>query len=46
MTWTSSNPDIATVAEDGTVTAVAPGRTTVTAKLGDETFSCAVRCVW
>lgn len=46
VTWASSNPDIATVAEDGTVTAVAPGRATVTAKLGEETFSCAVRCVW
>ena len=33
-------------APDGTVTAVAPGRATVSAKIGEQTFNCAVRCVW
>ena len=46
VTWTSSDDAIAKVAADGTVTAVAPGRATVTAKLGEQTFNCAVRCVW
>lgn len=46
VTWTSSDDTIAKVAADGTVTAVAPGRATVTAKLGEQTFNCAVRCVW
>lgn len=46
VTWTSGNPDIATVSAEGLVTAVAPGRTTVTAKVGDQTFSCAVRCIF
>ena len=31
---------------DGTVTAVAPGRATVTATVGDQTLNCAVRCIW
>ena len=29
VAWTSEKPEIATVAEDGTITAVAPGRTTI-----------------
>lgn len=33
-TWESSDPAVATVAEDGTVTAVAAGSATVTAKSG------------
>lgn len=42
--WTSSNPDVATVAEDGTVTAIAPGNTTITATSneGGKTASCEV----
>lgn len=42
--WTSSNPDVATVAEDGTVTAIAPGNTTITATTNDggKTASCEV----
>ena len=32
ITWTSSNTDVATVAEDGTVTAVAAGTATITVK--------------
>ena len=31
--WTTSNPEIATVGNDGTVTAVAVGKTTITAKV-------------
>ncbi|MFK2825559.1 S-layer homology domain-containing protein [Bacillus sp. B190/17] len=30
LQWTSSNPDVATVAQDGTVTAVSEGTTTIT----------------
>lgn len=37
---------MATVDDQGNVTAVAPGRTTVTATVGDQTFNCAVRCIW
>ena len=44
--WTSSDTKIATVTADGTITAVAPGRATVTAKVGDQTLNCAVRCIW
>ncbi|MDE7153706.1 MAG: Ig-like domain-containing protein [Muribaculaceae bacterium] len=32
VTWTSSNPDVATVDAEGNVTAVAPGKATITAK--------------
>ena len=46
VTWTSSDTKIATVTADGTITAVAPGRATVTAKVGDQTLNCAVRCIW
>ena len=45
-TWTRSDTKIATVTADGTITAVAPGRATVTAKVGDQTLNCAVRCIW
>ena len=45
-TWSSSDTSVAKVADDGTVTAVAPGRATVTATLGEQTFNCAVRCIW
>ena len=31
--WTTSNPEVATVGNDGTVTAVAVGKTTITAKV-------------
>ena len=34
VTWTSSNPDVATVASDGTVTLVAAGTTIITASFG------------
>ena len=34
VTWSSSNTSVATVASDGTVTGVAPGTATITAKCG------------
>jgi hypothetical protein len=42
VTWTSSNPEVATVAADGTVTGVAEGEATITAAVGDVSASCAV----
>ena len=45
-TFTSSNPAVATVAEDGTVTAVAPGTSQITVTAGDHTATCVVRCRW
>ena len=47
-TWTSSDESVATVSDNGTVTAVAPGTATVTvtdSKSG-QTASCTVRCNW
>lgn len=43
--WSSSDPNIATVDENGTVTAVSPGTVTVTVKVlkNNETASCNVR---
>lgn len=50
VTYTTADETIAAVGEDGTVTAVAPGTTTVTMTLteGGETFSfdCIIRCSW
>lgn len=40
-TWSSSNAEVATVA-NGTVTAVAPGEATITAKLGELSAACKV----
>jgi uncharacterized protein YjdB len=34
-TWTSSNPKVATVSDDGVVTSVAPGTATILTKVGD-----------
>ena len=49
-TYTSADPAIATVDENGLVTAVAPGTTTVSVQVeGNGTtydFSCIVRCNW
>ena len=42
VAYTSSNEAVATVAEDGTVTAVADGEAEITATLGDYTASCKV----
>ena len=44
VTWSSSNEATATVGEDGTVTYVAPGSTTITATAGDQTVTCKVYC--
>ena len=42
VTWSSSNPAVATVDQDGNVTAVATGDAVITAKVGDKTVSCNV----
>jgi len=42
VVWTSSNEAVATVAQDGTVTAIAPGEATIVATCGDKTASCKV----
>lgn len=44
VTWSSSNPDVASVAENGTVTYVAAGSATITAAAGDLTAVCKVYC--
>ena len=41
--WTSSNTDVATVDNNGKVTAVAEGKATITAKLGTKTTSAEVQ---
>lgn len=46
VTWTSEHPHIATVDEQGNVTAVKAGTTSVTAKYGDQEVQCMVRCIW
>ena len=42
VTWTSSNPEVATVSEVGKVTAVAAGTATITAKAKEKTAVCVV----
>ena len=42
VTWTSSNPAVATVDETGKVHAVAEGTATITAQAGDKTATCVV----
>ena len=42
VTWTSSNPAVATVDETGKVHAVAAGEATITAQAGDKTAECKV----
>lgn len=37
ITWSSSATNVATVSSDGTVTAIAPGKTTIMAKVGTKT---------
>ena len=44
--FASSDESVATVAADGTVTAVAPGQATITVTCGEETATCIVRCRW
>jgi len=41
VTWTTSDESVATVA-DGKMTAVAPGKATITAQAGEKTATCAV----
>ena len=45
-TFASSDPKVATVAADGTVTAVAPGTAIIVVTSGSEKRTCAVRCNW
>lgn len=40
--WSSSDTALATVAEDGSITAIAPGTVTITYKCGDASASCQV----
>jgi len=44
VNWVSSNPQVATVGSDGTVTGVAQGSCTVTATVDGKTLQCIVRC--
>lgn len=46
VTWTSEHPHIAKVDEQGNVTAVKSGTTSITAKYGDQEVQCMVRCIW
>ena len=46
VTWTSEHPHIAKVDENGSVTAVKAGTTSITAKYGDQEVKCMVRCIW
>lgn len=48
MTWSSSDEKVATVSENGTVTAVAPGSATITVTDASTglTAKCIVRCRW
>lgn len=43
ITWSTRNSNVATV-KNGVVTAVGPGLTVITAKYGDQTVECIVRC--
>ena len=42
-TWSIDNPNVATIAADGTVTAVANGNTTLHCKVGNRDLTCTVR---
>lgn len=46
VTWSSEHPHIATVDEQGNVTAVKEGTTSITAKYGEQEVQCIVRCIW
>ncbi len=45
VTWTSSNPKIATVSEKGVVKAKRSGTTTITAKVGKKRLECTVKVI-
>ena len=42
VSWTSSNTDVASVTQEGKVTAVGGGTATITAKAGEQSATCAV----
>jgi uncharacterized protein (TIGR02145 family) len=42
VTWSSSNPSVATVDQNGLISAVATGFTSITAKAGSQTATCVV----
>lgn len=44
-TWTSTNPKVATVSDQAIVTSVAPGKTTIVARIGDVQGGCDVAVV-
>lgn len=46
VTWTSDAPEVASVGEDGTVTAVDKGVATVTAEVDGQTLRCDIKCIW
>ena len=46
VTFTSGNEEVATVDQNGKVTAVAPGTAKITVTAGDLTATCIVRCRW
>lgn len=46
VTWTSEHPHIAKVDEQGNVTALKEGTTSISAKYGDQEVTCIVRCGW
>lgn len=45
VTWTSSNPDVATVDNAGKVTGIGAGNTTITASAGQKTATCEITVV-
>ena len=45
ITWASSKPDVATVGNDGKVTAVKEGTATITAKAGEKSATCKVTVI-
>lgn len=45
ITWTSDNPDVASVDENGLVTGVANGYATISAKAGGKTGSCSITVI-
>ena len=46
VTWSSSDPKVATVDDSGKVTAVAAGSATITARAGEKSAACAVTVAW
>lgn len=44
--WSSDNSDVATVGEDGTVTAKGKGSAVISAEVDGQKYNCEVRCIW